>query len=289
MPTEALIRQLVSLEMYDAALKELQHAQLEWGDSPPIAATVAWIRRQQSRSEASQERFNDLRGAMTMMKRAYPQYLAAGGEELPPPVLEVIFPLDYWPLIKKYSDANGLDPYLMAALIAQESTFTADIRSGANAYGLMQLLPATGRRYAQRIGIKPFSTATLTTPESNIRIGMAYFKELSTRFGGAHFALASYNAGESRVSRWQSERPGIVQDEFIDDIPFPETQGYVKRILGTAEDYRRLYGGGLLTPGGVDPPAARSAPAGPAPAKAKPPVKKKAPVPKKAPAKKQTR
>ena len=62
------------------------------------------------------------------------------------------------------------------------------------------------------------------------------------RFGEVHFALASYNAGEHRVARWISERPGVDRDEFIDDIPFPETQNYVKRILGTAEDYRRLYG-----------------------------------------------
>jgi soluble lytic murein transglycosylase len=62
------------------------------------------------------------------------------------------------------------------------------------------------------------------------------------RFNGPHFALASYNAGEGRIARWIAERPGFVQDEFIDDIPFPETQNYVKRILGTADDYRRLYG-----------------------------------------------
>ena len=57
-----------------------------------------------------------------------------------------------------------------------------------------------------------------------------------------HFALAAYNAGDHRVAAWQRERPGMPQDVFIDDIPFPETQNYVKRILGTAEDYRRLYG-----------------------------------------------
>jgi len=61
------------------------------------------------------------------------------------------------------------------------------------------------------------------------------------QFGGAHYALASYNAGENRIARWIAERPGIDQDEWIDDIPFPETQNYVKRILGTAEDYRKLY------------------------------------------------
>src|SRR5207244_3228893 len=73
---------------------------------------------------------------------------------------------------------------------------------------------------------------------------------------GAHFALASYNAGENRIARWISERPGFQQDEFVDDIPYPETQNYVKRILGTAEDYRRLYGGGLLVPGGRNKTAA---------------------------------
>jgi soluble lytic murein transglycosylase len=61
-------------------------------------------------------------------------------------------------------------------------------------------------------------------------------------FGGYHYALAGYNAGEHRVRRWNREAPGLPQDEWIDNIPYPETQNYVKRILGTAEDYRRLYG-----------------------------------------------
>ena len=258
-PSAPVIRQLVALDLYDAALKELQFAQRAWGNSPPIDATIAWIRHEQAQKETAPERFDHLRGAINIMKRAYPQYLAAGGEELPPAVLEVIYPLDYWPLIEKYSKENGLDPYLMSALIAQESTFTADVRSSANAYGLMQLLPSTGRRYAQRLRIRPFSTATLTRPETNIRLGMAHFKDLVDRFGGAHFALASYNAGESRVSQWRDEKPDLAQDEFIDDIPYPETQNYVKRILGTAEDYRRLYGEGRLVPGSLkDAPPTRT-------------------------------
>jgi len=257
-PTAAVIRQLVALELYDAALKELQFAQRAWGNSPPIEATIAWIRHEQAQNETAPERFDHLRGAINIMKRAYPQYLAAGGQELPAAVLEVIYPLDYWPLIDKYSKENGLDPYLMAALIAQESTFTADVRSSANAYGLMQLLPSTGRRYAQRLGIRPFSTASLTRPETNIRLGMANFKDLIERFGGVHYALASYNAGDSRVAGWRDEKPGLAQDEFIDDIPYPETQNYVKRILGTAEDYRRLYGEGRLVPGSLkDAPPTR--------------------------------
>ena len=68
------------------------------------------------------------------------------------------------------------------------------------------------------------------------------------------FALASYNAGEHRVQRWVNETPDLPQDEFIDNIPFPETQNYVKRILGTAEDYRRLYGEGVQPPAVTRPP-----------------------------------
>jgi soluble lytic murein transglycosylase len=109
----------------------------------------------------------------------------------------------------------------------------------------MQVMPATGRQYAKKMGIKPFSPARLTEPEINARIGTRYFAELVRMFGGGtHYALASYNAGESRIARWRNEKPELEQDEFIDDIPFPETQNYVKRILGTAEDYRRLYGSG---------------------------------------------
>ena len=245
-PNDAVIRALVAIELYDAALHEVEYARRAWGDSPALQATVAGIRHRRGFEERAADRFADLRGAITIMRRAYPQFMAAGGENLPPSVLRVIFPLDYWPLIKKHSDAHRLDPYLMAALIAQESTFTPDVRSAANAVGLMQLIPATARRYASRVGLR-YSSRLLTQPEANIRLGMRYFRDLTDRFGGAHYALASYNAGERRITRWIAERPGFEQDEFIDDIPFPETQNYVKRILGTADDYRRLYGGGILS------------------------------------------
>jgi len=146
-------------------------------------------------------------------------------------------------LIRRYSIQHQLDPYMIAALIAQESTFTADVRSAANAYGLMQIVPSTGRQYARTLRLsKRFSLQLLTTAETNLKMGTAYFADLVKKLGGAHLALASYNAGESHVAHWLAERPGVPRDQFIDDIPFPETQAYVKKILGTAEDYRRLYG-----------------------------------------------
>jgi soluble lytic murein transglycosylase len=179
------------------------------------------------------------------LRRTYPQLLTSTrGQDIPGEILQVIFPLAYWDSIRKYSATRDLDPYLVAALIGQESTFDPAAKSVANAWGLMQLVPSTGRRLARSVGVRNFTTARLTDPEINIRLGTLYFSQLVSRFGGTYYALASYNAGESRVVRWKEERPGFDEDEFIDDIPFPETQNYVKRVLGTAEDYRRLYSDG---------------------------------------------
>ncbi len=230
-PNAPLVRALLAAGLYDDAILELRETQRESGTSPLIEATIAY----------ALNRRGDLRPGITAMRRAYPQFIAEGGEGLPSSILTVIFPVDYWSLIYKYATARSLDPYLMAALIAQESTFDANAKSGANAWGLMQVLPSTGRQYAARLGIRPFRTQRLTEPETNIRIGMAFFADLVSRFGDVVPALAAYNAGDDRVAKWLAERPRLGRDEFVDDIPFPETQNYVKRIIGQAEDYRLLY------------------------------------------------
>lgn len=231
-PTAQRIALLLATGLNQEAMSELQYAQRVWGDSPQLQATIALAHR----------RLGNVRAGINIMKRAYPQYLAAGGETLPSEILQVIFPLDYWPLLQKYAEQRGLDPYVVAALVAQESNFDPAVVSPANAWGLMQVLPNTGRSLARKLGVHPFSTKRLTEAEVNVRLGTQFLADSIRRFGGVHFALAAYNAGDSRVASWQRERPGMPQDEFIDDIPFPETQNYVKRILGTAEDYRLLYG-----------------------------------------------
>jgi soluble lytic murein transglycosylase len=231
-PTADRIRLLLANGLYDDAVEELRFAQRQWGTSPVIEATMAWAYHQKG----------ELRRGITLMRRAYPQSLTSTGHLLPVPMRQVLFPLVYWDSIRAHANTHDLDPYVMAALINQESTFDPDIRSSANAWGLMQIVPPTGRRLARTLGIRRFTTASLTNPQTNIRMGMLYFSQLVRQFGGTYYALASYNAGESRVVRWKAERPGLDEDEFIDDIPFPETQNYVKRILGTAEDYRLLYG-----------------------------------------------
>ena len=241
-PNAAVIRHLLASDLYDDALNELRYAQrITTPSSPVVDATIAW----------AYHRKGELRRAITLMRRAYPQHLTAD-QPLPREIMQVIFPLTYWDLIRKHAAARNLDPYLVAALIGQESTFDAGVRSSANAWGLMQIVPATGRQLARSLGIRRFTTSMLTNPETNVRMGTLYFSRLVQQFGGTYYALASYNAGENRVVRWKAERPGLDEDEFIDDIPFPETQNYVKRILGTAEDYRQLYGKGGGRPIPVD-------------------------------------
>ncbi|CAN5793178.1 tetratricopeptide repeat protein [soil metagenome] len=274
LPSEGTIRLLLASGLYDDALSELRHAQRAWGSSPVIDATIAWAYHQKG----------ELRRAITLMRRAYPQHLTSDGQTLPKEILQVIYPLAYWDSIRRESARLGLDPYVVAALIGQESTFDPEIKSSANAWGLMQVVPATGRRLARNLEIRNFTTARLTDPELNIRLGTYYFARLIQQFGGTYYALASYNAGENRVVRWKAERPGLDEDEFIDDIPFPETQNYVKRILGTAEDYRLLYGSGSATPRGG---GAKSA-ATPAATVKKPAAAKKPTTTKKAPAKNPT-
>ncbi len=233
-----VVLQLIAAELWDAALNELLWLQKNDADTPAVRATLGYVYARQG----------DLRRGINSIKRAYPQYLAANEEELPAEVLQVLFPVAYWDLIRRHAPARKLDPYLIAALVAQESSFDSGVTSHANAIGLMQIVPATGRSYARKLRIPRFSASRLTDPGTNVRIGTAYFSDLVDRFGGVSYALASYNAGPGAVARWMAERPGIAVDEFIDDIPYPETQNYVRKILGTAEDYRRVYGELGVTP-----------------------------------------
>lgn len=232
-PTAQVIRSLLAVGLYDEAGNELRYVQRAWGDTPMVQATLGWIYKEQG----------DLLDAIVAMKRAYPQYIASGGELMPEAVLKVIFPVDYWDDIRSLAARHHLSPYLVAALIAQESGFDATIKSSANAVGLMQLLPSTARLYANRLKLGRFRTSMLTTARTNLTMGTALLADLMKKFGEPYLALAAYNAGDSRVARWTAERRGedLDQEEFIDDIPFSETQNYVKKVLSMTEDYRRLY------------------------------------------------
>lgn len=179
--------------------------------------------------------------ALRAMKRALPYASMAPINAIPLPYWRILFPEPWWPTIRAEAEKNNLDPYFVASLIRQESEFNPNAISPANAYGLMQLLPSVGRAMAREEGLAHFQTFQLLDPETNIRLGTRYLRQMIDRFGGVQeYALAAYNAGDNRVVDWQAAGPYSGIDEFVESIPFSETRGYVQAILRNAETYRAI-------------------------------------------------
>jgi len=179
--------------------------------------------------------------AMRALKKALPYAASAPIKSIPLVYWHILFPKAWWENIKAESEKNNLDPYLVASLIRQESEFNPSVVSYANAYGLMQLLPSTGKAMAKEEGIKNFQTFQLLDPEMNIRLGCRYLREMLDKLGGVQeYALAAYNAGDERVVDWQAAGPYSGIDEFIESIPFTQTREYVEAILRNEETYRAI-------------------------------------------------
>jgi soluble lytic murein transglycosylase len=180
--------------------------------------------------------------AIEVLKKAVPGYFAVDLPSLPRPYWEALFPKPYWIDLKKFSSDNALDPYMVAALIRQESEFNPSAVSRANAVGLMQLLPKVGKSVAKQEKLKHFSNTQLFTPGVNLQLGTRYFRSMVDKFGAFEYALAAYNAGADRVQSWLGQGKYRDVQEFVESIPFTETREYVQAILRNANVYRQLYG-----------------------------------------------
>jgi soluble lytic murein transglycosylase len=135
-----------------------------------------------------------------------------------------------------------LDPYLVLALMRQESVFDPEAVSPARAYGLMQLLPSTAVKVT---GAAPDTALPLTEPRFNIEIGMTYLRQLLDRYNdNLIMAVAAYNAGENAVDKWRNRYPDLAPDEFVEHISYRETRNYVKQVLRNYRTYLRLYANG---------------------------------------------
>jgi soluble lytic murein transglycosylase len=132
---------------------------------------------------------------------------------------------------------------MVAALIRQESEFNPSAISHKSAYGLTQLMPATGRQLARRNGVRRFRTSMLFQPATSLRLGATYMRSMLDQWGGKwEETLASYNAGKARVDEWRTWSSFLEPAEFVETIPFTETREYVQAVLRNAAIYRRLYG-----------------------------------------------
>lgn len=182
--------------------------------------------------------------ALRYIKAYAPNYLFMPLDQAPVTFWQLAFPMPYRSAIDHYSYAESLDPFLVSALIRQESEFNARVISHANAYGLMQVLPASGRELARHFGIRRLSSAELLVPDRNIELGTYYFHNLLNSYGGqTELALASYNAGPGRANLWRTWGPFREPAEFIEVVPFHETRGYIQIVLRNADVYQHLYSG----------------------------------------------
>ncbi len=172
-----------------------------------------------------------------------PLYVQEGGR---PPIRgfwQCLYPLGHIALIRQQAKRLDLDPFFVTALIREESAFAPQAVSQAGARGLMQLMPQTARRVAKDNNLPMENPPPLHTPEVNIRLGMIHLAELlRDNNGNLALTLAAYNAGTQAVRRWLDRYGFSDEAEFIENIPYSETRNYVKRVLGTYEQYTRLYG-----------------------------------------------
>jgi soluble lytic murein transglycosylase len=156
------------------------------------------------------------------------------------------FPMPFKAALLKRSTQIGLDPAFVYGLIRQESRFVMDAHSGVGATGLMQVMPATARWTAKKIGMTDFKPQQMTEPNTNIAIGTGYLKLVLDSFDGSMpIASAAYNAGPSRPKSWrgQSGAPVLEAAIWAENIPFAETRDYVKKVLANTTSYAALISG----------------------------------------------
>ena len=223
--------ELSSVGLFDWAIDELEEAKKTAQNSPKINLALARHYRMKG----------DNVNALLALAKSYPDYSQMFPEEMGRDEWDIFYPLTNWEQIKAWAKNRNLDQYQVAGLIRQESVFNPRAKSGANAYGLMQLLIPTARATARKYG----STATVSIdslfqPAVNIELGTAYMRDQFDKFGRIEYVAVAYNAGPGRVNPWRASLP-IEIDDFVESIPFKETKAYVQGVIRNSAQYRRLY------------------------------------------------
>ena len=224
--------QLSTVGLFDWAIDELKEAKKTAGNSPKINLALAKHYRLKG----------DQVNALLSLAKSYPDYAQMFPEELGREEWDIFYPLTNWSDIKYWSKQRNLDPYQVAGFIRQETIFDPRAKSGANAYGLMQLLIPTARTVAKKYNSSTTDiyAETLFQPALNIELGTAYIRDQYDKYLRTEFVAVAYNAGPGRVGQWQNSLPPEM-DEFVEKIPFKETKGYVQGIIRNSAQYRRLY------------------------------------------------
>jgi len=159
-------------------------------------------------------------------------------------LLRVAYPQLWWTELQQHCADKRFPARFMHALMRTESNFDPDAISWAGARGLCQVMPATGRGLAKQLSIQ-ITEDDLLDPEMSMRLGTHYQESIHRQFhDNPYLAAAGYNAGEHRVEQWLREHGNLPTDEYVERIPFSETNGYAKRVVGTWQAYHWLHDGG---------------------------------------------
>lgn len=156
-------------------------------------------------------------------------------------VLKILYPQKYADYVYQYAEKNELDPLLVFAIIKAESNFKPEVISTSNAMGLMQLVDSTAEDTAKKLAIPYEGKETLLDPEKNIMLGTKYFTDLLAKYDNVTIALTAYNAGSGNVDKWIAN--GTIKEDGsnAENIPFKETNHYVRKILRDYQIYQNLY------------------------------------------------
>jgi soluble lytic murein transglycosylase len=188
------------------------------------------------------ESFGENTRALQAMKRSKIPFFSLPVKDAPIDYWHLLLPRPYWQTLETDARANGLDPYLVAALIRQESEFNPGAVSRMNAYGLMQLLPSVGKSLWKKDGERHFKTSELLDPSINLQLGTQDLRKSIDHYGGqVEYALAAYNAGDTPVHQWMAVNNYQDIAEWVESIPYTETRDYVQAILRNRELYREVY------------------------------------------------
>lgn len=180
--------------------------------------------------------------ALRLVRSRFREKLERTGGTVADGLWNVAYPTGLIPTIKM-SGANGVDPFLVAAIIREESQYDWRAVSRVGAIGLMQVMPSTANAVAQQHRLPSLSREDLFDQEVNIRIGTWYVAQLFTQFSGNVVqTIAAYNAGPIAVGNWTATYRGLSEDEFVELIQYQETRQYVKRVLRSYKEYLRLAG-----------------------------------------------
>ena len=156
--------------------------------------------------------------------------------------LKKLYKLEYSEYVHKYAEENEIDPYLIFSIIKAESNFNRNIESSSGAMGLMQLMESTAIEMANQLGEEVVVKEALYNPEINIKIGTSYYAYLIKHYNGnEQLALAAYNAGMGNVDSWIQEGTIKQDGSDLENIPFRETNNYVRKILRDYKIYSKLY------------------------------------------------